>query len=241
MQGKEYLFLQFLLQVLSLVALKFRHFIHFLVNFCIYCKGRVQFLSFGYPVVLAPFVEKSILSFLWIGYFGPLNLHMNHRIVFIVQLLSAISGLKAPLPFTISWSLLKLVSIKSVMPSNHLILCHPLLLLPSIFPSIRVFSNESALCIMWPKYWSFSFSSLSSEYSGLLYFRIDWFDCLAVQESLKSLFQNHNSKEKVLWCIAFFMVQLSHLYVATGKTVALIVRTFVGKAMVLLLTTQCLS
>ena len=174
------------------------------------------------------------------GYFGPLNFHMNHRIVFIVQLLSAISGLKAPLPFTISRSLLKLVSIKSVMPSNHLILCHPLLL-PSIFPSIRVFSSESALCIVWANYWSFSFSSLSSEYSGLLSFRIDWCDCLAVQESLKSLFQHHNSKEKILRCIAFFMVQLSHLYVATGKTVALIVRTFVGKAMVLLLTMLYLS
>ena len=148
---------------------------------------------------------------------------------------------QASLSSTISQNLLKLMSTESIMPSNYLILCRPLLLQPSIFPSIRVFSNESALCIMWPKYWSFSFSSLSSEYSGLLYFRIDWFDCLAVQESLKSLFQHHNSKEKVLWCIAFFMVQLSHLYVATGKTVALIVRTFVGKAMVLLLTTQCLS
>ena len=236
MQGKEYLLLQFLPWVSSLVALKFRHFIQFLVNFCIYSKGRVQFLSFGYPGPLAPFVEKSILSFLWIGYFGLLNFHMNHRIVFIVQLLSAISGLKAPLPFTISWNLLKLVSIKSVMPSNHLILCHPLLLLPSIFSSIRVFSSESALCIMWPKYWNLSFSSLSSEYSGLIAFRIDWFDFLAVQGSFKSLFQHHNSKEKILWCIALVMVQRSHLYVATGKTVALIIWSFVGKAMVLLLT-----
>ena len=121
------------------------------------------------------------------------------------------------------------------MPSNHLILCHPLLLLPSIFPSIMVFSNESVLCIRWPKYWSFSFSiSPSNEYSGLISFRIDWFDLLAVQGTLKSLLQYHSSKASILQCSAFFMVQLSHLYMTTGKTMALTRWTFVGKAMSLL-------
>ena len=114
--------------------------------------------------------------------------------------------------------LLKLMSIKSVMPSNHLILCHPLLLLPSIFPSIRVFSNESALCIRWPKYWSFSFSiNLSNEYSGLISFRINWFDLLAVQGTLESLPQHHRSKASILWHSAFFIVQLSHPYTTAGK------------------------
>ena len=122
------------------------------------------------------------------------------------------------LSITNFWSLLKLVSIESVMPFSHLILCHPLLLLSSIFPSIRVFSNESALCIRWPKYQSFSFSvSPSNEYAGLISFRIDWFDLLAVQRTLKSLLQRHNSKASILWHTAFFMVQLSHLYKTTGK------------------------
>ena len=135
----------------------------------------------------------------------------------------------------LSQSLLKLMSIKSVMPSNHLILCLPLLLLPSIFPSIRVFSNELALCIRWPKYWSFSFSiSPSNEYSGLISFRIDWFDLLEVQGAPKSLLQHHNSKVSFLWHSAFFMVQLSHLYMTTGKAVALTRWTFVGKVMSLI-------
>ena len=117
---------------------------------------------------------------------------------------------QASLSFIISLSLLKLMSIESVMPSNHLILCHPLLPLPSLFPSIRVFSNELALCIRWPKYWSFSFSiSPCSEYSGLISFRIDWFDLLAVQGTVKSLLQHHSSKVSILWHSAFFMVQLS--------------------------------
>ena len=121
------------------------------------------------------------------------------------------------------------------MPSNHLILCHPLLLLPSICPSIRVFSNESALRIRWPKYWSFSFSiSPSNEYSGLISFRMDWFDFLAVQGTLKSLLQHHSSKASILWCSAFFMVQLSHPYMTNGKTIALTRLTFVGKVMSLL-------
>ena len=126
------------------------------------------------------------------------------------------------------------VSIESVMPSNHLTLCHPLLLPPSIFPNIRVFSNESVLLIRWPKYWSSSFNtSPSNKYSGLISFRIDWFD-LAVQETLKSLLQHHNSKASVLRCSAFFMVQLSHLYMTTGKTIGLTIWTFVSKVMSLL-------
>ena len=119
---------------------------------------------------------------------------------------------------TNSRSLLKLMSIKSVMPSNHLILCRRLLLLPSTFPSIRVFSNESALHIRWPKYWSFSFNiSPSNEYSGLISFRIDWLDLLAVYGTLKSLLQHHSSKASILWYSAFFLVQLSHPYMTTGK------------------------
>ena len=127
------------------------------------------------------------------------------------------------------------MSIESVMPSNHLILCHPLLLLPSIFPSIRVFSNESVLHIRWPKYWSFSFSiSPSNEYSGLISFRMDWLYLLAVQGTLKSLFQHQSLKASILWHSACFIVQLSHPYVTTGKTIALIRRTFDGKVMSLL-------
>ena len=121
------------------------------------------------------------------------------------------------------------MSIESVMTSNHLILCRPLLLLPSIFPSIRVFSNKSALHIRWPKYWSFSFSiSPSSEHPGQISFRMDWLDLLAVQGTLKSLLQHHSSKASILWHSAFFPVQLSHPYMTSGKTIALIRRTFVG-------------
>src|SRR5574337_264110 len=125
------------------------------------------------------------------------------------------------------------MSTESVMLSNHLILCHPLLLLPSVFPSIRVFSSELALCIRWPEYWSFSISS-SNEYSGLISFRKDWFDLLAVQGTLKSLLQHHNSNASILWLLAFLIVQLSHPYKTTGKTIALTRRTFVGKVMSLL-------
>ena len=129
----------------------------------------------------------------------------------------------------------QLMSIESVVPSNHLILCHPLLLLPSIFPSIRVFSNELDSHIRWPKYWSFSFSmSPSNEYSGLISFRIDWFDLLAVQGTLKSLLQHHSSEISVLWHSAFFRVQLSHLYMTTENTIALTIWTFVVKVMSLL-------
>ena len=129
----------------------------------------------------------------------------------------------------------KLMSIEWVMPSNHLILCCPLLLPPSIFPSIRVFSNESVLHSRWPKYWSFHFSiSPSNEYSGLISFRMDWLDLLAVQGTLKSLLQHHTSKESILWCSAFFIVQLSHQYMTNGKTIALTRWTFVGTVISLL-------
>ena len=127
--------------------------------------------------------------------------------------------------------------IESVMPSNHLILCHPLLLLPSIFPSIRVFSNESALRIRWPKYWSFSFNiTPSSEHPGLISFRMDWLDLLAVQGTLQSLFQHHSSKASILQRSAFFTVQLSHPYMTTGKIIALTRWTFVGKVISLKVT-----
>ena len=127
------------------------------------------------------------------------------------------------------------MSIELVMPSNHLILCRPLLRLPSIFPSIRVFSNESALWIRWPKYWSFSFNtSPSNEHRGLISFRMDWLDLLAVQRTLKSLLQHHSSKASILQCSAFFIVQLSHPYMTTGKTIALTRWTFMGKVMSLL-------
>ena len=143
---------------------------------------------------------------------------------------------QASLSITNSWSLLKLMSIEPVMPSNHLILCHPLLLPPSIFPSIRVFSNESVLHIRWPKYWSFRFNtSPSNEHPVLLSFRMDWLDLLAVQGALKSLLQHHSSKASILLHSAFFTVQLSHPYMTTGKTIALTRRTFVGKVMSLLL------
>ena len=136
---------------------------------------------------------------------------------------------QASLSITNSRSLLKLMSIELVMPSNHLILCHPLLLLSSIFPSIRVFSNESAFCIMWPKYWSFSFNIRpSNEYPGLISFRMDWLDLLAVQGALRSLLQHYSSKASILWCSAFFMVQLSHPYMTTGETISLTRWNFVG-------------
>ena len=146
---------------------------------------------------------------------------------------------QASLSITNSRSLLKLISIELVMPSNHLILCHPLLLLPSIFPSIRIFSNESVLHIRWPKYWSFSFSiSPSNEYSGLISFRMDWLDLLVVQGTLKSLLQHHSSKASILLCSAFLIVQLSYPYMTTGKTIALTRQNFVGKVKMSLLFTM---
>ena len=157
-----------------------------------------------------------------------------------VQLLSHVllfatpwtAACQASLSITNSWSLRKFMFIESVMPSNCLIHCHSLLLLLSIFPQIRVFSNESALCIKWTKYWSFSLSiSPSNEHPGLISFRMGWLDLLAVQGTLKSLLQHHSSKASILWCSAFFIVQLSHPHVTTGKTIALTRQTFVGKVM----------
>ena len=157
---------------------------------------------------------------------------LNHVQLFLTPWTAA---RQASLSITNSRSLLKLMSIESVMPSIRLILCHPFLLLPSVFPSIRVFSNESVLHIRWPKYWSFSFSiSLSNEYSGLIFFRTDWFHLLAVQGTLKSLLQHHSSKASILQCSAFLIVQLSHPYMTTGKIIALTRWTFVVKVMSLL-------
>ena len=146
-----------------------------------------------------------------------------------------IAARQASLSITNSWSLPKPMYIELVMPYNHLILCHPLFLLPSIFPRIRVFSNESAFCIRWPKYWSFSFNiSPSNEHPGLISFRMYWLDLLAVQGTLKSLLQHHSSKASILQHSAFFIVQLLHPYMTTGKTIALTRRTFVDKVMSLL-------
>ena len=143
---------------------------------------------------------------------------------------------QATLSITNIQSLLTLKSIQPVMPSNYFILCRPLLLLPSIFPSIRVFSNESVLLIRWPKYWSFSFNiSPSNEHPGLISFRMDWLNLFAIQGTLKSLPQHHSSKASVLRCLAFFIAQLLHPYMTTGKTIALTRWTFVGKVMSLLL------
>ena len=164
----------------------------------------------------------------------------------VVQLLSCIllfvipgtSASQPSLSITISLSLFKHMCIKSVMPSNHLILCHPLLPLPSVFPRISVFSNESALHIKWPKYWSFIFIiSPSNEYSGLISFRIDWFDLLVVQGTLKSLLQHHSLKVSIFWSSTFFVVQLSYAYMTTGKTIVLTIWTFVTKVMSLLFKT----
>ena len=175
----------------------------------------------------------------WYNHYGE-----QHSVQFSsVRLLSCVqlfltpwtAAHQASLSVTNSWSLLKLMSIELVMPSNHLILCHPLLLLPSIFPSIRVFTNESVLCIRWPKYWSFSFSiSPSNEYSGLISFRMDWLDLFAVQVTLKSLLQHHSLRASIPQHSAFFIVQLSHPYMTIGKTIALTRWTFVGKVMSLL-------
>ena len=141
-------------------------------------------------------------------------------------------SMQAPLSFTVFWSLLKPMSFESLMPSNHLILCCPLLLLPSIFPNIRLFSNQSTLLMRWSKYWNFSFSiSPSNEYSGLISLRMDWLELLEVQGSLKSFLQNHSAKASILRCSAFLMVQLSHPYMTIGKISS---RTFVGKVMSLL-------
>ena len=158
---------------------------------------------------------------------------LNHVRLFAT---SCITARQASLSITNSRSSLKLTSIESVMPSSHLVLYRPLLLLPPILPSIRVFSKESTLCIRWPKYWSFSFSIIPYKgHPGLIFFRMDWFDLLAIQGTLKSLLQHHSSKASILRCSAFFTEQLSHPYMTSGKTIALTRRTLVGKVMSLLL------
>ena len=168
-----------------------------------------------------------------LAYFTCIVVHSLSCVHFFVTPWTA--ACQTSLSFTVSQSLLRLMSVESVMPSNHLILCRPLLLLPSISPSIRVFSCESVLRIRWPKYWSFNFSiSPSNEYSGLISFRMDWLDLLAVQGTLKSLLQHYSLKSSVLQCSVFFMVQLSCPYMTTGKTIALTRWTFFGKVMSLL-------
>ena len=180
----------------------------------------------------------------WLVHTYQVIIIMQLKIYSSVELLSHvrlfttpwIAACQASLSITNSRSSLKLMSIKSVMPSSHLILCHPLLLLPPIPPSIRVFSNDSTLRMRWPKYWSFSVSIIpSKEHPGLISFRMDWLDLLAVQGTLKSLLQYHSSKASILWHSAFFTVQLSHPYMTTGKIIALTRWTFVGKVMSLLL------
>ena len=174
-------------------------------------------MLYGIPLLCSPFRSVQLLS--------PIQLFVTPW--------TAIH--QACLSITNSWGLFKLMSIGSLMSSNHLILCHPLIFLPSIFPSIKVFSDESTLHIRRTKYWSFSFSvSPSNEYSGLMSFKMDWLDLLAVQGTLKSLLQHHSSKASILLCSAFFIVQLSHPYMTTGKTIALTICTFVGKVMSLL-------
>ena len=179
---------------------------------------------------------------LWFHSFGyPQTVH-----ILLVQSLSCVQIFLTPwtvagqasLSITISLSLLKLMSTESVMPSNRLLLCCPLFLWPSIFPSTRIFSNESPLHIRWPKYWSFSFSiSPSNEYSEKISFRIDWFDLLSFQGTLKNLLQHHSLEVSILWCSTFFMIQLSYPYMTTGKIIALTIRTFVSKVIALLFNT----
>ena len=176
-------------------------------------------------------MDKEVVVYIHSGIFSSVQ-SLSHVPLFVTPWTAA---RQASLSTTNSWSLLKLMPTESVMPSNHLILCLPLLLLPSIFPSIRVFSNESVLHLRWPKYWNFSFSiSPSNKYSGLISFRTDWFDLLAVQGILKNLLQHRSSKASILQHSTFFMVQLSHPYMTTGKTIALNGHAFAGKVMSLL-------
>ena len=186
---------------------------------------------------------NTVIEKQWMGVYNMPPTVVSDGKTSSVQLLSCvrlfatpwIAARQASLSITNSRSSLKLTSIESVMPSSHLILCRPLLLLPPIPPSIRVFSNESVLCIRWPKYWSFSFSiSPSNEHPRLISFRMECLDLLAVQGTLKSLLQHHSSKASVLWCSVFFIVQLSHPYMTTGKTIVLTRRTFVDKVIPLL-------
>ena len=176
--------------------------------------------------IMESFHKSSLLSFSSVQSLSPVWLFVSPWT----------AACQASLSITNSWSLLKLMSIESVMPSRHLILCRSLLFLPPILPSIRAFSNESTLHMRWPKYWTFSFNIRpSNEYPGLISFRMDLLDLLAVQGTLKSLLQHHSSKASILWCSDFFIVQLSHPYMTTGKTIALTRQPFVGKVMSLLL------
>ena len=210
----------------------------------LYCNSRVKdlqqrrygpqslkYLQSGH--LLKKKKKKTLANFgivLWLSQFSSVTQSCPNRWPHGLQ------HSQASLSTTNSWSLLKLMSTESVMPSDHLTLCCPLLLLPSIFPSIRVFSNKSVLPVRWPKYWSFSFST-SNKHSGLISFRMDWLYLLAVQGTLKSLLQHHSSKASILRHSASFMVQLSHSYMTTGKTTALTIHTFVGKIMSLLFNT----
>ena len=210
-----------------------------LQNLLNYCKCSWRVVEY--------FCDLSANLQIWsiINFFFPMK---NTFPAFVVafQLLSHVRlivtswtvACQASVSITVSMNFLRFMSIESVMSSSQLILCHPFLLLPSVFRSIRVYSSESALCIKWPEYWSFSFSiSPSNGYSGFISFRIDWFDLLTVQGTLKSLLQHHSLKASILWLSAFFMVQLSHPYVTTGKTIALTIWTFVSKVMSLLFKT----
>ena len=203
-----------------------------------------QSISYSSPIFSLFFVSVEIVLFkersgiCWLVYqvdiftdSGISSVQFSHSVV-SNSVTTWTAAHQASLSITNSWSLLKLMSIKSVLPYNHLILCHPLLLPPSIFPSIKILSNASVIHIRWPKYWSFGFSiSPSNEYSGLISFRMDWLDLLAVQGTLKSLLQHHSSKASILRCSAFLIVQLSHPYMTTGKTIALTRWTFFGKVM----------
>ena len=207
-------------------------------------NGRIMYIYHCNTFELQKEIIPDVIGLTWVILNGLKHRCWKHLMLWQnVQLVSHVwffatlwtAAHLASLSLAISQSLLKLMSIELVMPSNHLILCCPLLLLPSIFPNIRVFSKGSAFRIKWPKYWSFSFSvRLSNDYSGLISFRTDWLDLFTVQGTLKSLLQYHTSKASILWCSAFFMVQLSHLCVITGKTIALTIWTFVGKVMSLL-------
>ena len=193
----------------------------------------MSWLQSGYHVVNFIYLVGISVSVKWLkGYQFSSVKSLSHVWLFATPWTAA---LQASLSITISRRLLKLMSIELVMPSNHLILCHPLLLPPLIIPSIRVFSNESVLHIRWPKYWRFSFNiSPSNKNSGLISFRMDWLDLLAAQGTLKSLLQHYSSTASILWLSAFFIAQLSHPYMISGKTIALTRRTFVGKVMSLL-------
>ena len=208
------------------------------------CTGRqIIYHCVTWEVPLSLLFPPKFLAILYLLTLLFVPFTKRYQQVQLVQLLSHVrlfatpwtAARQASLSITNSWSLLKLMSTELVTPSNHLILCHPLLLLTSIFPSIRVFSKESVLCIRWPKYWSFSFSiSPSNEHPGLISFRMDWLDLLAVQGTLKSFLPYHSSKASILWLSTFFIVQLSHPYMTTGKTKVLTRWNFVGNVMSLL-------